>query len=57
MSEEKKYNEFVESLHRLYHDHKVQNSFLKKKLDEGRISLDEYEYIVNGRRCKPCTLF
>ena len=49
MSEEKKYNDFVESLHRLYRDHKVQNSFLKKKLDEGRISLNEYEYIVNGK--------
>lgn len=46
---EKIYNEFVESLHRLYHDHKVQISFLKKKLDEGRISLDDYEYIVSGK--------
>lgn len=49
MSEEKKYNEFVESLQRLYRDHKVQNSFLKKKLDEGRISLNDYEYIVSGK--------
>lgn len=48
MSEEKNYSEFVESLRRLCKDHKVQYSFLKKKLEEGRISLDEYEYIVNG---------
>ena len=46
---EKNYNEFVESLHRLYRDHKVQNSFLKKKLDEGQISLDDYEYIVSEK--------
>lgn len=49
MSEEKKFSEFVESLRRLYQNHMVQDKFLEKKLEEKRISLDEYLYIVGGK--------
>lgn len=49
MSEDKKFSEFVKSLRRLYQNQMVQDKFLEKKLEEQRISLDDYLYIVNGK--------
>ena len=49
MSEEKTYSAFIESLRRLYRDHKIHDLFLKKKLEENQVSSDEYKYIVVGK--------
>ena len=42
-------SEFVESLHRLYGGHMVQDKFVEKLLESKKITLDEYLYIVNGK--------
>lgn len=42
-------SEFVESMHRLYKEHMVQDKFVEKLLEGKKITLDEYLYIVNGK--------
>lgn len=44
-----KFSEFVESMHRLYKNHFVQDVYVESLLESKKISLDEYLYIVNGK--------
>lgn len=39
-------NEFVESLKRLYTENKITNKKLTAMLDEGKITHEEFDYIV-----------
>lgn len=46
MNEEKKYSEFVESMHRLYNNGMIQDKLLDGLLSGRKISKDEYLYII-----------
>ena len=49
MSEKKEFNEFVMSMRRLYQSNMVQDKFVERLLENKKVSLDEYLYIVNGK--------
>ena len=46
---EKIFTKFVESMHRLYKSGMVQDKFVEGLLEEKKIYLDDYLYIVNGK--------
>ena len=43
------FTKFVESMHRLYKNGMVQDKFVESLLEQKKISLDDYMYIVNGK--------
>ena len=42
-------SEFIESMHRLYSERMVQDKVVERLLENKKISLDEYLYIVNRK--------
>ncbi len=42
-------NQFVESLHRLYKQDKVNNDKLKELLTKKKINQQEYDYIISAK--------
>ena len=46
MSDERKYSEFVESMHRLYNGGMIQDKLLDNLFAGHKISKDEYLYII-----------
>lgn len=46
MNDERRYSEFVESMHRLYNDGMIQDKLLDNLFAGHKISKDEYLYII-----------